>query len=269
MTLSELGAPWRLIVHDRVDGALNMAIDRAMQVSRHAGSTPPTLRLYRWARPTVTLGRFQKTHDVDLEYCRSQGIDVVRRFTGGRGVLHDDELTYCVVASVDDGVPRGTADSYAHLCAALIHTYGFLGIGAVLTARDRGDTTSGACYLQTSRADLSCGPAKLAGSAQVWLGSTVMQHGSITLSRDIERERRVFRLSAEQTDRLGSHTLTATDALSSPPDLDHLVAACIAGFERALGVSLKRGGLTAFEGERVALIGASGLVGPDAPHLRA
>lgn len=262
-----MDAPWRLIVHDRIDGALNMAIDRAMQIGREEGSAPPTLRLYRWTRPTVSLGRFQKTLDVDLEYCQSQGIDVVRRFTGGRGVLHDDELTYCVVASVDDGVPRGTADSYAHLCNALVHTYRSLGIEAVLTARDRGDSTSGACYLQTSRADLSYGAAKLAGSAQVWLGSTVMQHGSITLRRDVEREQRVFGLSAEQTANLRAHTITAADVLSSPPpDVDSLIASCIDGFEHGLSISLKRGGLTALEGEHVAQIRASVPMGPDAPR---
>jgi lipoate-protein ligase A len=95
-----------------------------------------------------------------------------------------------------------------------------------------------------------------------------MQHGSFTLSRDVEREQRVFDLSVEQTDSLRSHTITATDALLSPPDLDSLIAACVSGFERGLGISLIPGELTALEGEHVArIIGVSGHVRSDAPHF--
>ena len=75
-------------------GAWNMALDRAVQLAHEAGQTPPTLRLYRWERPTITLGRFQPAEGVDRDFATARGIDVVRRFTGGRGVLHDDELTY-------------------------------------------------------------------------------------------------------------------------------------------------------------------------------
>ncbi len=146
---------WRLLVQGPVDGALNMALDRAIQVCREQGSAPPTLRLYRWARPTVSLGRFQALETIDAQYCARGGIDVVRRFTGGRGVLHDDEVTYSAVCGLDDGVPRGVAASYRYLCAALVQAYRALGVDAELTERDRGHAETGACYLQTTRADLS------------------------------------------------------------------------------------------------------------------
>ena len=84
-----------------------MALDRAVQLARQAGDAPPTLRLYRWARATVTLGRFQSAAGVDRELCAREGIDVVRRFTGGRGVLHDDELTYSIVRAWTTVSPAG------------------------------------------------------------------------------------------------------------------------------------------------------------------
>ena len=134
-----------------------MALDRAVQLAHHAGDSPPTLRLYEWTRPTVTLGRFQDAGQIDGEFCSAHGIDVVRRQTGGRGVLHDDEVTYSIVAGVADGIPRGTSGSYATLCGGLAEAYARLGVDAALTARSRGSRDSAACYLHATRADLSLG----------------------------------------------------------------------------------------------------------------
>ena len=130
---------WRLIIDGQQPGAANMAIDRAMLAGRRQGSSPATLRLYRWKCPTVTVGHFQRLDQVDLAACARRGFDVVRRPTGGRGVLHDDELTYSVVAHVEDGVPRGVAASYRHVSAALAEAYRILGVEAELTQRSRGE----------------------------------------------------------------------------------------------------------------------------------
>ncbi|HET6498524.1 MAG TPA: lipoate--protein ligase family protein, partial [Coriobacteriia bacterium] len=70
-----------------------MAVDRALLEARAAGEARPTLRVYSWVRPTVSIGRFQDPGGIDVEFCRARGIDIVRRPTGGRGVLHDDEVT--------------------------------------------------------------------------------------------------------------------------------------------------------------------------------
>jgi len=245
---------WRLLVHGQVDGALNMALDRAIQVCREQGSTPPTLRLYRWARPTVSLGRFQSLETIDTRYCQRGGIDVVRRFTGGRGVLHDDEVTYSAVCGLDDGVPRGVAASYRHLCTALVHAYRVLGVDAELTERDRGHAETGACYLQTTRADLSAADAKLSGSAQVWHGSTVLQHGSFMMSRDVDREAKVFRLDTEHRALLAHSTVTLDDLDNRPADWAEVVSAVVDGFERALGVVLVPGELHALEASTASML---------------
>lgn len=236
---------WRLLVDPApADGVWNMAVDRAIQQAREAGSVPPTVRLYEWARPTLSLGRFQALDGIDLDTCRDRGIDVVHRATGGRGVLHDDEVTYSVVASLQDGIPRGVAASYRYLCAGLEHAYRLLGVEARLTERPRGDGGSAACYLHATPADLSLGARKLSGSAQVWLGSTVLQHGSFTISRDVRREGEVFRLSDEARRALAATTWTLADRPAGPPSREEIRSAIRRGFEVGLGITLQEGRLT-------------------------
>lgn len=237
---------WRVIEDGPGEGAWNMAVDRALLESRQGGGAP-TLRLYRWARPTLSLGRFQDAVSVDLDKCRRQGVDVVRRATGGRAVLHDDELTYSVVASVDDGVPRGVAASYRLLCGALVEAYVRLGVAAELTQRDRGTKGSAACYLHATKADLSLGSAKLSGSAQVWAHDAVLQHGSFVVTRDIQMEAAVLRLDEAAAARLSAETVAIADVLGERPGFEVVAQAVGSAFRDVLGVRLEPGTLTAEE----------------------
>jgi lipoate-protein ligase A len=238
---------WRLLVEGPGDGTWNMAVDRAIQLLRDSGDAPPTLRLYRWQDPTLSLGRFQKVDSALLGRCAELGVDIVRRPTGGRGVLHDDEVTYSVVASVEDGVPRGTSPSYHHLCAGIVETYRRLGVDASLTARDRGERHSSACYLHATEADVSAGLAKLSGSAQVWHGGTCLQHGSFTRSRDVEREASIFELGPDEARALEATTATLEGLTDTLPSEDEIVRAATMGFAAALDVELTSGGLTSEE----------------------
>lgn len=238
---------WRLILDGPVAGVRNMALDRAIQLSVDAGDAPPTLRLYRWKRPTVTLGRFQDAASVDLALCDTLGVDVVRRFTGGRGVLHDDELTYAVIARRADGVPQGISASYAYLCRGLVETYRLLGVGAEVTQRDAGVKGSAACYLHATPADLSVDARKLSGSAQVWHRDTVLQHGSFVRSRDVAREARVFRLDESHADLLERSAVALDEIVPVLPDVSALCDAAAKGFARGLGIEFVSGGPTAAE----------------------
>ncbi|HEX9092931.1 MAG TPA: biotin/lipoate A/B protein ligase family protein [Coriobacteriia bacterium] len=235
---------WRLMVDGPLDGALDMAVDRAILSCVADGSSLPTLRLYRWEVPTVSLGRFQPVEGVDMEACERRGFDVVRRPTGGRGVLHDDELTYSIAAGVEDGVPCGTAASYRRLCAVLAEAYAALGVAAELTSRPRGTRDSAACYLHATAADLSLGAAKLSGSAQVWSGDAVLQHGSFVISRDEAAEAEVFRLGAEDRAALGTFTATLESVLGRRPALPDIELALVAAAGSVLGVRLERAPLT-------------------------
>lgn len=240
---------WRLIIDGPVEGAMNMALDRAVLSSRAAGVAPPTLRLYRWEVPTVTLGRFQALDQVDLAECARRGFDVVRRPTGGRGVLHDDEVTYSMVAALVDGVPRGVAASYRHLSAALADAYHMLGVAAELTARQRGEKGSSACYLHATQADLSLGAAKLSGSAQVWQDDAVLQHGSFVVTRDVDAESAVFGLGESGRQALRGGTATLADTLGEAPSNAAIVEAVIAAVRRTFGVEVVLGSLTDWERE--------------------
>lgn len=243
MTVERMGA-WRLIVDDPAEGALNMAVDRAMLDAHEAGAAPPTLRLYRWSAPTVSLGRFQPEEDVDRAACEREGVALCRRPTGGRGVLHDDELTYSVVAGVDDGVPRGVAASYRYLCGALVEAYRQLGIEAALTSRSRGERGAGACYLHATHADVSIGVAKLSGSAQMWHRGSCLQHGSFVVSRDVRRESALFGLDPGQRSALEATTRTIGGLLGRRPGDDALERAVADGFRRGLGIRVERGVLS-------------------------
>ncbi len=245
-----VNAVWRLLIDESPgEGAWNMAVDRAVQIAHSQGEAPPTLRLYEWARPTVSLGRFQDYGSVDAAFCAGAGIGIVRRYTGGRGVLHDDEVTYSVVAGTGDGIPRGTSASYRRLCGGLAQAYRLIGVDAALTPRSRGSRDSAACYLHATQADLSLGLRKLSGSAQVWLGSTVLQHGSFTISRDVATEASAFRLTAAERERLEAETVTLESALGCKPSRSLLRDCVAAGFSEALGLELVPGVLSDAESE--------------------
>src|SRR5436190_19661277 len=141
---------WRLIIDDPCDGATNMARDEAIAALHATGATPPTLRLYRWQSACLSLGRFQRSGEVDREACARQGIAIVRRPSGGRALLHDDELTYAIVAREDHPLLGGESilASYRQISLALRDGLRRLGIGVELTPieRERRGGGSAACF---------------------------------------------------------------------------------------------------------------------------
>ncbi|MEW5933385.1 MAG: biotin/lipoate A/B protein ligase family protein, partial [Bacillota bacterium] len=121
---------WRLIRDGYHDGATNMAVDEAIMLAHARGEVPPTLRFYGWRPPALSLGYAQKAErEVDLEACRRAGVDVVRRPTGGRAVLHDREVTYSVVISTAL-FPGSVVETYRRLSAGLVEGLRLLGLQA-------------------------------------------------------------------------------------------------------------------------------------------
>lgn len=167
----------RLLVTPPLTGALNMALDEVLLASGGA----PVIRVYEWLPHTITLGYGQRSTDVDEAACRRWGLDVTRRLTGGRAVLHGDELTYSVIAAPDAlGGIRNITESYHRICACLIAALARAGITVALSDRHGGGTSHDpACFASAAGGDLSVDGRKLMGSAQCHKLGGVLQHGSL------------------------------------------------------------------------------------------
>src|SRR5947209_4485500 len=138
------------------DAALNMAIDEAILTHYLKGEVPPTLRVFRWRQPAISLGRFQNVErEIDGEACQQQDIALVRRPTGGRAVYHRDEFTYSIIIGKREGVPSGVVAAYAYLAQGLIAALHNLGVQAQLSDERVSKHPSAACFASSTQADLN------------------------------------------------------------------------------------------------------------------
>jgi len=188
---------WRVIFTGANDAFFNMALDEALLLSCQKGDSPPVLRLYLWKPPAVSIGYFQSAEKtVDLKKCKDKGIHVVRRITGGRAVLHEDEITYSVCASADDFPQLGenTTESYQRLSMALLESLRLLGIYGEWVKPSRKKEFSSfhmvlskPCFMSNSKYEITVEGKKLIGSAQRRFSyrsdqkgkDSFIQHGSI------------------------------------------------------------------------------------------
>jgi len=246
---------WRFIDTAISNGFLNMAIDEAMLEAHLYGFTPPTLRVYRWSPPALSLGYFQNLERVvELKRCSVLGIEIVRRLTGGRAVLHQNELTYSVVTSEKHGVPKSITQSYQFLSKALIAAYGILGLEVCLAPRT-GRLLSAACFTSATLADLTFQGRKLAGSAQFRKGDALLQHGSLPIGLDAQLFFSIlkFHSTSIRDKTLAAFTQKATaisEILGNRIDWQELKGALFEGFQKALGVELYQDVLTPGEIDR-------------------
>jgi len=246
---------WRLLVTEPADGATNMAIDEALWLGRRAGTSPPTVRFFAWAPPTVSLGYGQPLDGhVDVAACRRLGVGLVRRPTGGSAIYHDGperELTYSVVAAADDigGGARDLLHSYQWIGRALVAGLRALGAPVEMVGAARGDEPTPAfCFARTGSCEIELGGRKLVGSAQRRYGNTFLQHGSVLLGVDAEPFAALFPTTIDPL-----ATLTTLEAaLGHRPKFDDVAAALAAAFEAEHGLVLQPDGLTVGE---TALIG--------------
>lgn len=171
---------------------MNMAMDEALLHSVANGESLPVLRFYRWKPATVTLGYAQSVvADLDLDVCRRAGIDVVRRSTGGRAVLHDNEVTYSVIAPLNTNLfGNSVLDCYRVISEVLKKTLLQLGLPAQLVpGKTRGsnqNVTKAVCFSAPSQYELLVDGRKVAGSAQKRHGQAFLQHGSIPIDINLE-----------------------------------------------------------------------------------
>ncbi|MCD6328553.1 lipoate--protein ligase family protein [bacterium] len=241
----------RLVDSGLCSGAFNMAMDESLHFSFEPGRDDVTVRLYSWERPCISLGYFQRTSDaIRLSTCQERGVEVVRRPTGGRAVLHHNELTYSVISGVGTGPFSGSLlECYRAISACLIAGCERLGIPAdkieMAAGRDtRGASNSPACFMISSAYEIMVDGRKLIGSAQKRGQSVFMQHGSIPLRLDLQlmldtiaghdglEEERVL-------DGFGPTSLN--EVLGRAVCYDEAASAIAEGFVSQLGLDAERG----------------------------
>ncbi len=246
-------ANWRLLLEDQPrNGAENMAVDEAIMDAVAAGTAPPTLRLYRWVPPSLSLGKRQPLGGVLFDRCANDGVHVVRRVTGGLAILHTDELTYSIATLPDDPRAAGAIlDAYRSLSEGLVIALSLLGAQPEMAPISPGAThsASAVCFEQPSAYEISVAGRKLVGSAQVRPQGRVLQHGSLPLTGDIGRIVDYLRFdSGDEREALRQHLHARATTLSTV--LRHDVPFAEAadafrrGFATALNLDLELGDLT-------------------------
>jgi lipoate-protein ligase A len=171
-----------------------MAIDTWLLEQHRLGLHPPALRFYTW-QPAISLGYHQRRYPDFWQQLRWNGnlLDLVRRPSGGRAVLHQGDLTYAVITS---GIPGSRIQSYEKICQFLIAGWQALGVELYYGAAKRSDRHDPNCFAIATGADLvTAAGIKLIGSAQLRRQQAILQHGSIRLSTDADLFQQVFGVS--------------------------------------------------------------------------
>ena len=243
---------WRILPFERAAAAKNMAIDEAVFRKNIRGESPPTLRFYGWRSPALSIGYFQDYRkEVDDEACRKFGVEVVRRPTGGKAVLHERELTYAVVAGADTGLfPPDILKTYLVIGRCLAE--GLAGVGIRAEMKEDGrrppdGALPSACFSFPSRYELLVGDRKICGSAQMRSQGAFLQHGSLLTAFDPLRTCEVMlphRRLEKEADRLRNAVTSVGEQAGPALDEEGLRRALREGFERTLGIRLRDGMLT-------------------------
>ena len=245
---------WDLIVDDTpLDGSWNMAVDEYL--FQTLTEEPQTIvRFYAWKNPTVSLGYSQKASDVvDIDFCKKNGIDIVRRMTGGKLVLHHKEVTYSLASSDTEIFTATLADSYRLISEALMNGLEKMGLVSALANLAPQEYVRGnlPCFSYPSRNEVEVNGRKIIGSAQKRIGTKFIQHGSIPLVEDDDLLTFIsFLEGAGKEVRM----ISLTEALGSTIDFDQVVDVFVQGIEEYFGIRLMRRTLGENENEVVCQI---------------
>jgi len=250
---------WRLIKHEPSQGAWNMAVDEAILESVYAGDSPPTLRLYAWQPGCLSLGYAQSFEEVHTEALSANGWDVVRRPTGGRAILHIDELTYSVIAPESEPrVKGGVLESYLRLSRALMRSLQILGLEPQAKEKEatkHKDKPNPVCFEVPSNYEITVNGKKLIGSAQARRKEGVLQHGALPLFGDLSRVITALRFPDQAAQalaaaRLLSHATTVEIELGEVITWLQASEAFQSGFMETLSLRLDETGITKKESAR-------------------
>ena len=233
-----------------------MAVDEAILVCYGEGLVLPTLRLYSWEPPCLSIGYLQSVgKGIDVESCRQRGIALVRRPTGGRALLHEDELTYSLVCALSHPCASGgVVQSYRKISQGILTGLRLLGVEAVaLPAPERmvTKTATESCFATTSHYEVTVKGRKLVGSAQLRRDGALLQQGTIPFALDAGKLFCLLKRPGEDPSlwiqRFLGRAISLNEALGRPRQWDEVAQALQAGFEQAFGITFVEGELTGQE----------------------
>jgi lipoate-protein ligase A len=237
-----------------------MAVDEAMLEQIGRGKSLPTLRLYAWEPACLSLGHAQPYSDVDESRLRERGWDIVRRPTGGRAILHTDELTYSIASSSTEEVVAGSLlESYNRIATALLRAVRLLGMNAEAKpgAGSESHSPNPVCFEVPSSYEITVNGKKLVGSAQARRREGVLQHGSLPLFGDLRRitQGLVFPDAAarqEAGERLLGRATTVESVLGHTVSWNAASEAFVRAFEAEIGMHFEASPLSDAEEVRAA-----------------
>lgn len=239
---------WRFLNTQHGNAFFNMAVDEALVRSIGA---QPAFRVYGWQPPAVSFGYAQRiSREVDAQKVRERGIDIVRRPTGGRAILHWNELTYSVICPADNPVMGGNInEAYRRISEGLLAGIRALGVNATFEFRrqtqpsPRGKELTAPCFTSTAQYEVKFKGRKLIGSAQQRIGTMLLQHGSLLLGP--EHKQIVDLLPGDKPGlkkrfarELDRHTISLSEALASPIDFDTAATAIRQGIQKTFNIQL-------------------------------
>ena len=235
-----------------------MAVDEAILASIGRGESSPTLRLYAWKPACLSLGHAQPFADVDVACLRQRGWDVVRRATGGRAILHTDELTYSVIGGGEEPLlAGGVLESYNRIAQALLRAVKNLELAVEVKEGKINDqaTPNPVCFEVPSTYEITVHRKKLIGSAQARKKEGVLQHGSLPLTGDLTRICQALAFESETaredaSQRLLARATTVESALRHTVSWETAAQAFIQAFETQLGLCFEKGELSESETRR-------------------
>ncbi len=252
---------WRLLITRGLDGATNMAVDEALAVAARADSTP-VLRFFDWRPWAVSLGYHQDPKEIDLDRCKVDGVDVVRRPTGGRAILHAEELTYSVIIpSGHRSFSPGISRTYRVISAALQRGLGRLGLSIDFAAARRHSPEFRArrkdipCFASSARYEIQVGGRKLVGSAQRHYPGALLQHGSILIG-PAHLALADYTVATDQEKKwlkefLAARTVCLNELAGTTFDFDEVARAVQTGFEEIFEANFEQDTLREDELDRV------------------
>ena len=241
--MSYLHQQWRLLITPPARGSWNMAVDETLLDCIAQHTSLPCLRLYAWEPACLSIGYAQPANDIDLTRLTTYAWDWVRRPTGGRAILHTDELTYSVIAPTSDPRVSGSVlESYLRLSKPLLSALYTLHIPAQaqpINPSNKSRANAAVCFEIPSNYEIVVNGKKLMGSAQARRKNTILQHGTLPLWGDLARIVDVLAYSddsmrQEAASRLTAHATTVEQVLDEKISWDTAAQAFIQAFQSDL-----------------------------------